>query len=84
MQIEPHRRTRQPLPLYCFSFMLGMLPYLLRMVVFPYWLQQFGHLLYDSYEYHDVELKNTTEINRLFRCGYRIAKVGEDPCQRRY
>ena len=54
------------------------------MVVFSCWLQQVGHLLYDSCEYQDVELKNAIEINVLFGYGYRIAKAGEDPCQRRY
>ena len=61
-----------------------MLPYLLGMAVFSCWLQQVCHLLYDSCEYQDVELKNTIEINVLFGYGYRIAKAGEDPCQRRY
>ena len=83
-RIEPHRRTWLPLPLFCFSFMLWILPYLLKMVVFPSWLQQIDHLLYDSYEYQGVELKNTIGINWLFRYGYRIAKAREDPCQRRY
>ena len=27
------------------------------------WLQQIGHLPYDSYGYQEVELKNTIEIN---------------------
>ena len=70
---EPHRR------LYCFSLMLQILPYLLKMVVFPCWLQQIGHLPYDSLEYQEVELKNTMKINLLFRYGYRIGKAGEDP-----
>ena len=83
-RIEPHRRTWLPLPLFCFSFMLWILPYLLKMVVFPSWLQQIGHLLYDSYEYQGIELKSTIGINWLFRYDYRIAKAGEDPRQRRY
>ena len=83
-RIEPHRRTWLPLPLFCFSFMLWILPYLLKMVVFPSWLQQIGHLLYDSYEYQGIELKNTIGINWLLRYDYRIAKAREDPCQRRY
>ena len=33
------------------------------MVVFPCWLQKIGHLPYDLYEYQEVELKNTIEIN---------------------
>ena len=37
--------------------------YFLRVVVFPCWLRQIGHLLYDSNEYQDVELKNVIEIN---------------------
>ena len=77
-QKEPHRR------LYCFSLMLQILPYLLKMVVCPCWLQQIGHLPYDSLEYQEVELKNTMKINWLFRYGYRIGKAGEDPWQRRY
>ena len=44
------------------------------MVVFPSWLQQIGHLLYDSYEYEDVELKNTIRINWLVTYDYWIAK----------
>ena len=54
------------------------------MVFFSCWLQQIGHLLDDSCEYQDVELKSTIEIYVLFGYGYRIAKAGEDPCQRRY
>ena len=54
---------KQSLLLVCFSFMLGILPYLLKMVVFRCWLHQIGHLLYDSYEYQDVKLKGTIEIN---------------------
>ena len=54
------------------------------MVVFPSWLQQIDHLLYDSYEYQGIELKSTIGINWLFRYDYRIAKAGEDPRQRRY
>ena len=29
------------------------------MILFPYRLQQIAYLLYDSYEYQDIELKNT-------------------------
>ena len=54
------------------------------MVFFPCWLQQIGHLLYDSHEYQDIELKNTIKTNWLFRDGYRIGKAGEDRLQRRY
>ena len=54
---------KQSLLLVCFSFMLGILPYLLKMVVFRCWLHQIGHLLYDSYEYQDAKLKSTIEIN---------------------
>ena len=54
---------KQSLLLVCFSFMFGILSYLLKMVVFRCWLHQIGHLLYDSYEYQDAKLKSTIEIN---------------------
>ena len=54
------------------------------MVVFCYWLHQIGDLFYNAYEYQDVELKNTVEINWLFRNDCQKAKAGEDPCQRRH
>ena len=42
------------------------------MVVFPLWLQQIGHLLYDSCEYQYVGLKNAIKINKLFRYGTNL------------
>ena len=35
------------------------------MVGFCYWLHQIGDLFYNAYEYQDVELKNTIEIDYL-------------------
>ena len=47
--------------------MLWILPYLLNMVVFTCWLHQIGHLLYDSYDYQDVELKKKTLLNHWIK-----------------